>query len=393
MQIYRDIIAELCKNIEMDRFQQKIILKDLSRKMVFLSGPRQAGKTTLAKALTKEFVRAIYINYDSDQDRLLFKEETWPKDIDLLVLDEVHKYKNWKNKVKGIYDTADARYKILVTGSARLNAFYKTGDSLAGRYFHHRLYPLSLKEVCQSQKLNPNAALEQFMNFGPFPEPFFTASHDEMRRWQKDYISQVLVEDVVKLVDIKDYSSLQLLVDRLRHCVGSPVSSASLAQDLEISPHTVKRYIEILEQMYLIFRVTPYHKNIARALLKEPKIYFFDSTLATDEGARLENLVALHLIKHLHFLEDTKGNLSRLHYIRNLEKKEIDFMYREDEKSPWHMVEVKTSDDSYPKTLELFQKQIQCSSAHQIVWKLSREKQYGDIKIKAISDFLMELSI
>lgn len=376
----------------MHRSQQEGILKDLSRKMVFISGPRQAGKTTLAKALTGRFSKPSYINYDSDKDRALFREESWPRDIDLLILDEVHKYKNWKNKIKGIYDTEGHKYKILVTGSARLNVFYKTGDSLAGRYFHHRLYPLSLKEICQNQKKSAEAVLDRLMTFGPFPEPFLAKSWDDARRWQKDYVSQVLIEDVAKLADIKDYSSLQLLVDLLRTRVGSPISFASLARDLEISPHTVKRYVEILEQMYLIFRVTPYHKNISRALLKEPKIYFFDPSLAGDEGSRLENLVAMHVIKHLHFLEDTKGYTSRLHYVRNVDKKEVDFMYREDAGSPWRMVEVKVSDDSYPKTLEFFQKQTKCEAC-QVVWKLPREKQYGSIKIKAVSDYLMGLAI
>lgn len=377
----------------MERYQQDIIFKDLSRKMVFVSGPRQAGKTTLAKSLASRFKKISYLNYDSDKDRLLFKEETWPRDVELLILDEVHKYKNWKNKIKGIYDTEGDRYRILVTGSARLNVFYKTGDSLAGRYFHHRLYPFSLKEICGNQPgCKPEENLVRLMNFGPFPEPFFSDSLDGLRRWQKDYVNQVLIEDVAKLADIKDFSSLQLLVDLLRRRVGSPLSCASLAQDLEISPHTVKRYIEILEQMYLVFRVTPYHQNIARALLKEPKIYFFDAALVFDEGARLENLVALHLIKHLHFLEDSKGVLPRLHYLRNLDKKEVDFLYREDETTPWVMVEVKASDDSYPKSIEVFKKQIQCE-AYQVVWKLQREKQFGDIRIKALADYLMSLAI
>ena len=376
----------------MHRLQQEAILRDLTRKMVFVSGPRQSGKTTLAKTLAEKFTKACYINYDSDLDRQLFIEESWPKDIDLLVFDEVHKYKNWKNKIKGIYDTENENYKMMVTGSARLNVFYKTGDSLAGRYFHHRLYPLSLKEICQNTDQNAATALKQLLQFGPFPEPYLRASEDDAKRWQKNYISQVLIEDVAQLAAIKDYSSLQLLVDRLRRGVGSPVSFAAIARDLEISPHTVKRYVEILEQMYLIFRVTPYHENIARALLKEPKIYFYDFTLAHDVGARLENLLALHLLKHLHFLEDTKGATTRLHYIRNLEKKEVDFIFREDETSIWNMIEVKVSDDSFPKALELFSKQMHCQP-YLLLQNLSREKQYGDIKIKSLADYLGTLGI
>lgn len=376
----------------MKRSQKKYILNDLAKKMVFVSGPRQAGKTTLAKSLISEFKKTTYINYDSDQDRILFKEESWPRNIELLLLDEIHKYKNWKNKIKGIFDTEGNRYKIMVTGSARLNVFYKTGDSLAGRYFHHRLYPLSLREICHDQGAAPDITLNKLMTLGPFPEPFLSDSVDHLRRWQKDYITQVLIEDVAKLADVKDFSSLQLLVDLLRRRVGTPISSASLARDLEISPHTIKRYIDILEQMYLVFRVTPYHQNIARSLIKEPKIYFFDSSMAIDEGARLENLVALHILKHLHFLEDTRGTTSRLHYIRNLEKKEVDFIYREDETSPWIMIEVKSSDNTYPKTVELFKNQVPCQ-AYQLVWKLQREKQFGDITVKSVSDHLMTLSI
>ena len=312
---------------KVNRIQSLKVYSDLQKKMVFLSGPRQVGKTTLSKQFTEKYSGLQYLNYDNEDHRQIILSSSWDRHCGLVVFDEIHKLKNWKSRLKGIYDTEGINPKILVTGSARLDVYRRGGDSLAGRYYLHRLYPFSVKE------LSGTASSEEIMNnlirFGGFPEPYLTQSDDESARWRKQHIERIIREDIQDLEPVKDVQTLILLIDLLRQRVGATISYNSLARDLEISPHTVKRWIQILVNMYVVFLVTPYHKNIARATLKEPKIYFYDTgSVRGDIGAKFENMVAVSLLKHLHYLEDTKGMDVSLNYIRDKEKREVDFVTR-----------------------------------------------------------------
>lgn len=361
--------------------------------MVFISGPRQSGKTTFAQSLKSVWPAIEYINYDSATDRPTFVDETWSQEVDLLIFDEIHKYPLWKNKIKGVFDKYGIPPRILVTGSARLNLLRKAGDSLAGRYFHHRLYPFSFKELT-SQGYETKTLLNDMLRLGTFPEPFLSGSEEAARRWRKDYLSTLLTNDVIQLDDVKDLSSMQLLVDLLRRRVGSPVSYNSLATDLQVSHNTVKRYIEILEKLYLVFRVTPYHKNISRSFLKEPKIYFFDVGMVMgDDGARFENLVAFHLLKHAHFIEDTQGYQTKLHYLRDKDKHEVDFFLIEDDSDKGHLIEAKTSDMKPSGDLRYFGARVaNKTKTTQVVLKTNRTLQYGDIKCVPADKMFAELT-
>lgn len=378
----------------MERSIQKQIVKDLEKKMVFISGPRQAGKTTLAKSLKSLWQNIIYINYDAETDRPAFLKETWDKNSDLIIFDEIHKYKNWKNKIKGVFDKYGVPPRMLITGSARLNILKRTGDSMAGRFFHHRLYPFSYKELTDQGYVS-KTLLKDMLKLGTFPEPFLSGSETEASRWRRDYLTLVLTQDVRQLEDVKDLSSMQLLVDLLRQRVGSPVSYKSLAGDLQISPTTVNRYIEILERLYLVFRLTPYHKNIARSLLKEPKVYFFDvGMVMRDEGARYENLVALHLLKHAHFIEDTLGVSTKLHYLRDRQKHEVDFFLIDDDSAQGHLIEAKTSDMDPDGGLRFFGARVPNKKRSvQVVLNSDRTLQYGDLKCVPAQTFFSELAI
>ena len=226
------------------------------------------------------------------------------------------------------------------------------------------------------------------MKYGSFPEPFLSQSETDSNRWRKQYVSLVLIDDVRQIGDVKDISSMQLLIELLRKRVGSPLSLNSIAGDLEVSTNTVKRYIELLEQMYVVFRVNPYHKNIARAILKEPKIYFYDIGLVIgDDGVRFENLMALHLLKHLHFLEDTKGVETKLHYIRDRQRHEVDFYYCEKEEDEGTLLEVKLTKNKPDRNLIYFHERLG-KKATQVVLNIQRELQYGNIKIVPAATFL-----
>jgi len=370
----------------MYRIQVSYILKDLSKKMVFLAGPRQVGKTFIAKEIAKQFKNAVYLNYDQVEDREIIQKQTWLEKTDLLILDELHKMPAWKNYLKGIYDTKLPQLHILVTGSARLDIFDKIGDSLAGRYFLHRLLPLSPAELHQ---LHQPIHFEDLLLKSGFPEPYLAENLIEANRWRLQYCNSLLTTDVFDFDKVQHIRALRTLFELLRIRVGSPISYQSLAEDIAISPHTVKKYIEILEALYVIFRVTPFSKNIARSLLKEPKIYFFDTGLVKGEGAQLENLVAVCLLKHIYAKIDYRAENYALHYLKTKDEQEIDFALIKDDNIE-KLIEVKKSNHDISKTLFYFKNKYNLP-AIQLVKELRHEREVNGISVLRMIDFLSNL--
>ena len=372
----------------MKRIQQELIKRDLSRKMVLLTGPRQVGKTSLALAISEEFVNSVYLNYDHFAHREVIHTANWLPETELLILDELHKMDDWKSYLKGIYDTRQPHLQILVTGSARLETFRQSGDSLAGRFFRHRLNPLSLTEIANTSEHTLNRLVER----GGFPEPFLAESPIEANRWRAQYIDGLIRTDILDFEKIHDFRAMQLTLELLRQRVGSPLSYSSLARDVKCSPNTIKRYIEILEALYIVFKVTPYHKNIARSIQKEAKIYFYDNGMVVgDAGIRFENFVAVSLLKHLNAIEDYQGKRARLKTLRTKEKKEVDFVL-EIEGSPACMLEVKLSSSVVSKTLRYFHKKYDIP-AIQVVKNLSLERIDNGIEIRKAFKYLSKLEM
>jgi predicted AAA+ superfamily ATPase len=370
----------------MKRAQHELIKKDLEKKMVFLVGPRQVGKTSLALAIAKEYERAVYLNYDNFADREIIKEAAWLPESQLLVLDELHKMPQWKNYLKGIYDTKPANLHILVTGSARLETFRQSGDSLVGRFFRHRLNPLSIKEIAEKN------SLDRLITRGGFPEPYLADNPLDAERWRLQYIDGLIRGDILDFEKVHDFRAIQLTLDLLRQRVGSPVSFTSLGRDVQCAPNTIKRYIEVLEALFIVFRVTPYHKNIARSILKEPKIYFYDSGMVKgDEGGIFENTVAVSLLKHLNAIEDYEGRLTHLHYLRTKEKKEVDFVMLTDGETPT-IIEVKLSDNKISPALKYFHEKYDLP-AIQLVKNLRQQRLVSKIQLRRADDFLNELKM
>ena len=373
----------------MERAQKKLLLRDLRRKMVFLAGPRQAGKTTLAKEVAKEFESSVYLTYDHLEDRRIIKKEGWRPSVELLILDEIHKMPDWKNYLKGVYDTKGEKQKILVTGSARLEIFNQVGDSLAGRFFLHRLFPLSPVECDRGEV---KYTLDRFLERGGFPEPFLAENIVEANRWRLQYVDSLLRTDVLDFEMIHNIHAMRLLFELLRERVGSPLSYTSLAEDLNVSPNTVKKYVQILEALYIIFKVIPFSRNIARSLLKEPKIYFFDTGLVKgDEGIKFENFVAGCLLKHVHAKVDGKGEDYALRYLQTKEKHEVDFALVHEGRVE-KMIEVKFRNHSIGKGLRYFKEKYGLSGV-QVVKELRQERLEGGIEVVKGLSFLRELEL
>ncbi len=360
----------------MNRYLKDSIENDLGSKIILLTGPRQSGKTTLSRMLCDSY---DYLNFDNPEHRIDLLDRSWDRKKPLVIFDELHKLKNWKSWLKGVYDTEGIPPALIVTGSAKLDTYKKVGDSLAGRFFQFRLHPLDLKELCSYGLVNdPAQALDRLLEIGGFPEPYLKGKTRFYKRWRRTHLDIILRQDLIDLENVRQIAILETLVQLLRRRVGSPISYSSLARDLEVSDKTIKRWLVVLENMYVIFRVTPYHRNLARALLKSPKFYFYDTgQVLGDEGVRLENVTACALLKEIQFCEDCFGDEFQLHYLRTKDGKEIDFFITEEGVEKM-MLEVKWADSSKSRNFSLFEKYFPGTPKVQLVKKLEKEKTYPD---------------
>ncbi len=210
------------------------------------------------------------------------------------------------------------------------------------------------------------------MRFGGFPEPLLKQSTRTLRRWQKERIERFFREDIRDLEDVRDLSSLQILADLIPERVGSPLSLNALREDLEVSHRAATHWMEVLERLYHVFRLRPFDTKQARTLRKMPKTYMWDSSLIQDSGPRFENLVALHLLKFCHYLEDRDGYKTKLFYLRDRTGRETDFLVTVNRK-PWFAVEAKVSDTSIDTSLRYFQERLRIPWAYQVVLKSTRD--------------------
>lgn len=348
--------------VQNTRYLHSAITDDLNEKMVFLGGPRQVGKTTLAKHVLQKIKSSHYLNWDNLTDRKIILTNHIPTDAKLVVLDEIHKYRLWRTVVKGYFDKYFPSSNILLTGSAKLDHFRKGGDSLVGRYHYFRLHPFTLPEM--SSRCEPDH-LKSLLQFGGFPEPLFRHENRHLKRWQKERVSRVVTQDLRDLQFVKDISLIELLCELLYARVGSPLSIKSLSEDLSVSPHTVNHWIEILESLYFCYRVAPYGVNRARAVKKIQKLYLWDWSQCANEGAIFENLVAAHLLKYCHFHSDYNGDKMELSYLKDVDGKELDFIVIKNKK-PLFAVECKTGEKQIQRSVPFFQARFNIPKVYQV---------------------------
>ena len=341
--------------------------------MVFVGGPRQCGKTHMAKALLS-VIGGEYLNWDDGRDRRRIQKYQFELGRPLIVFDELHKSPKWKSWIKGVYDKRPANQTYLVTGSARLDVYRRGGDSLLGRYHYWRMHPFTLDELVEG--MTPQAALQRLMTVGGFPEPFLHLDEMEAARWRRERFDRILRDDVRDLENVRRISTLSALADLLKERVSSQISYANLAADLEVSPKTIRHWIDLLARMYMIFIVLPYTGKLTRAIQRPPRIYFYDNMdveAPADKilGARFENLVATHLLKRLQFLEDKTGDRLALNYLRDRDQREVDFVITK-KKEVLELIEVKYSDEAPSASLRHYAKILKPRRAVQIVYTLDR---------------------
>lgn len=363
------------------------VKEDLQSRMVFVGGPRQVGKTSFALTFLPGPVQKhpAYLNWDDVHARASVLRGELPPGQKLVVLDEIHKFARWRSLVKGFYDTHKATTSFLITGSARLDHYGHGGDSLQGRYHYYRLHPFSLME------LNPEPTrsdCQTLIRFGGFPEPLLEARERFSRRWQRERMQRVIYEDIRDLESVKDASLLELLADELPDRVGAPLSVKNLKDLLQVAHETVARWITVFERMYYCFRIPPYGPSRVRAVRKEQKLYLWDWSLIPDPGPRFENFMACQLLKYCHWLEDTEGFRMELRFLRDTDKREVDFVVLRDRK-PLFAVECKTGEKSVSPSLRYFRQRTPIGEFYQ-VHQASRDYLKDGIRVLPVETFCRE---
>ncbi len=373
------------------RYLDSVIRKFLQEKMVLLGGPRQVGKTTLALDILGSAAREqspAYLNWDEPSVPPRLKLGQLPASQPLLILDEIHKYKPWRNLLKGLYDTQKRIRRFLVTGSARLDVYRRGGDSLQGRYYFLRLHPWSVRELTTQPTV---AQLERLLKFGGFPEPFLRADEDHRRLWARQRLSLVLRDDLRSLEQVKDIDLVQRLVELLPSKVGAPLSVKSLREDLEVDHKTVERWLKILESLFVCYRVPPFGAPRVRAVKKEQKLYLWDWADVPEPGFRFENLVASQLLKYCHWLEDTKGYRMELRYLRDTDRREVDFVVLKEGK-PEFAVECKTGEKAISGAVHYFSERVKIPLWYQVHLG-ARAYDQGVVKVRPFIQFCEELGM
>lgn len=377
----------------MKRYLYQQVISDLDKKLVVLTGPRQVGKTTLSQQLMDSFPDAQYLNFDVMPQRQTVLNHYWRHSAPLLIFDEIHKMIEWKAWLKGVYDGRAKNQRILVTGSARMETFRQGGDSLAGRYFRLRLHPFSVREWALQTNKSPASALTHILKRGGFPEPALAENDIKADRWRTTYFSDLIREDVLEFSRLQEVKAMRLFAEMLRSRVGSPLSLASIARDLNVSPVTLAKYLDILASLFIVFIVRPWHHNVARATLKSPKVYFYDTGLVMgDEGVRFENLVACHLLKRVEWLQDTEGRAVDLHYIRTKDGAEVDFVMSEQDQLT-HLVECKLHETKVNASLYRFSMQWPGVSSIQLLRECAVESDRSGIQVRDAAGWLNALEV
>lgn len=382
------------------RYLNGEIQKDLKEKMVFVGGPRQVGKSTLAAHIDPQ--GSQFYNFDFPEQRKTALSGAWLSEKPTIVLDEFHKFKRWKSWIKGEYDVNKDKFRFLFTGSARLNVYRKGGDSLMGRYHYYRLHPFSFNEV-QNQKpktetgkelsfktIQTKGLLEMLLKFGGFPEPWIAQSPTRWRRWHRERLERVVMEDIRDLTLIRDLIRLQNLAELIPERVGSILSTNNLANDLEINHRTCAHWIQTLEELYYCFSIPPYYQQSLLSVRKEKKTYLWDWSIIQDPAAKLENLVASHLLKYCHFLQDTEGWNIELFFLRNSLGHECDFLVTF-EKKPWFAVEVKTKREPASSFLHKAKRQLNLTAMYMLSLDAEDDITQNGIRYLSVEKFLTAL--
>lgn len=330
------IIYYICHMI-IRTITQNLIADCDNKKAIVVIGPRQVGKTTLIQKIV-EGKKTLFLNGDDPQTRLQLATANFQfllqlvTDYDTIVIDEAQRIENVGVVVKMLID-AKLNKQFILTGSSSLDLGNKINEPLTGRKWEHQLFPLSWSEIKNHYSFaNAYARLEEFLIYGMYPE-VVTEANKQKRLLQLS--GSYLYQDILELVNIKKPDLLMKLLNALALQLGGEVSYNELAKILGVDRMTVINYIDLLEKVYVIFRLHPFSTNQRNEITAKPKIYFYDNGIRNaiigqfnplqsrqDVGALFENFFISEKMKQLNY----KRFYGKTHYWRNMQQAEIDFI-------------------------------------------------------------------
>ena len=352
-----------------------------NRQMIFVAGPRQVGKTTSCRRLAD-----TYLNMDDREHRNavlagpgslsgLISSGHHSGGKPVAVLDELHKWRGWKRFLKGFFDVYGGRFRLVVTGSSRLDIYRRGGDSMMGRYFLYHMHPFSVGEVARHETPRspiqapvqiPETEFRALWDHGGYPEPFIKRRAGFSRIWRNLAMHQLAREDIRDVTGILEMSQIDSLVGLLAGLSSTRLSYKNLAEPLSTSAVTVKRWIAALVALHYGFLLRPWHRRVTRSLVKEPKWHLRDWSGLQDQGARAETFIACHLLKAVEGWTDLGMGDFGLYYLRDKEQREVDFLVVRDG-APWFLVEAKKGNGPLSPSLGYFQRLLGAHHAFQAV--------------------------
>ncbi|HRY82419.1 MAG TPA: ATP-binding protein [Candidatus Moranbacteria bacterium] len=325
------------------RIAQKQIEDELFKgKAIIIYGARQVGKTTLAKQIIEKYgEEASYFDCEllSVRQNLEIPEASRLKSYlgryKLVVLDEMQKMSNAGTILKILVDHCP-EIQIIATGSSSFEMANKTSEPMTGRAKRFTLYPFSIIELEQEyNRFEIDGKLENIMRFGTYPEVFLAENEDSIKEKVDEIVSNYLYKDILAFEGINKSSVIENLLKLLALQLGREVSYTELAKNLGISRLTVQKYIDILEQSFIVFTLKAFSRNMRKEISKSVKIYFYDLgirnsliqnfnllSLRNDTGALWENLLIAERIKR----NSHQKLRPNKYFWRTYDQQEIDFI-------------------------------------------------------------------
>jgi predicted AAA+ superfamily ATPase len=266
----------------MQIYIERIITADIERKLenmpgVVILGPRQCGKSTLAKAMISEIGGAVYLDLErpSDVSKLRDPEAFFSLNSDKLIcLDEIQRVPEIFPVLRSVIDENRRNGQFIILGSASPDLMKQSSETLAGRISYFELTPFVLREVSEDDH---SKALRRLWLRGGFPRGYLAPDERESFEWRLDFIRTFLERDIPQLGFRTPAKTLERFWRICAHLHGQLLNSSKLGESMGVSHHTVRSYIDMLEQSFVLRVLRPYESNLKKRLIKSPKIYIRDS--------------------------------------------------------------------------------------------------------------------
>jgi len=322
------------------KLQKNITERFFKGKAIIITGARQVGKTTLLNMLTEgEQNNSVYLNCDEPDIRSLLTDATSTKlksivgSKKFVLIDEAQRVKNIGITLKLFVDQLK-ECQVIVTGSSALELSNEISEPLTGRKYEFNLYPFSWSELVDANGyIETNRLLEERILYGMYPE--ITQTTNNKKELLKNLVESYLFKDVLAFKDLRKPELLEKLIKSLALQIGNQVSYHELSKSLKVDNETIARYIELLEKAFVIFRLSPYSRNLRSEITRMRKVYFFDTgirnvlinnfnplELRQDTGALWENFLISEKLKN-----NKNGNKDvNMYFWRTQQQQEIDYL-------------------------------------------------------------------